>query len=159
MSISSSPHRSLDSKGPGILLGIGLGGFADGILLHQIAQWHNMLSSRVPPTQMEAMRLNMRWDGAFHLAVWVATVAGVFWLLHDAQSRRLPSRKTFVAQLFFGWGCFNVVEGVVDHHLLQLHHVRDLPVHLPVYDWLFLGLAGVGFLVTGWLGMRRPLDR
>ncbi|WP_407319173.1 DUF2243 domain-containing protein [Isoptericola halotolerans] len=30
---------------PGILLGVGLGGFVDGILLHQILQWHHMLTS------------------------------------------------------------------------------------------------------------------
>ena len=30
---------------PGLLLGIGLGGFVDGILLHQILQWHHMLTS------------------------------------------------------------------------------------------------------------------
>ena len=37
---------------PGILLGIGLGGFVDGIVLHQILQWHHMLSSEgdYPPT-------------------------------------------------------------------------------------------------------------
>ena len=48
------------------LLGIGLGGFADGILLHQILQWHNMLSSRVAPTDLIAMKYNMVWDGLFH---------------------------------------------------------------------------------------------
>ena len=30
---------------PGIVIGVGLGGFVDGILLHQILQWHHMLSS------------------------------------------------------------------------------------------------------------------
>jgi uncharacterized membrane protein len=30
---------------PGLLMGIGLGGFVDGILLHQILQWHHMLTS------------------------------------------------------------------------------------------------------------------
>ncbi|ELB87945.1 hypothetical protein Rwratislav_37287 [Rhodococcus wratislaviensis IFP 2016] len=30
---------------PGIILGIGLGGFVDGILLHQLLQWHHMLTS------------------------------------------------------------------------------------------------------------------
>ena len=34
------------------LIGVGLGGFIDGILLHQILQWHNMLSSRLPPTDL-----------------------------------------------------------------------------------------------------------
>jgi uncharacterized membrane protein len=29
---------------PGLLLGAGLGGFFDGILFHQLLQWHNMVS-------------------------------------------------------------------------------------------------------------------
>ena len=36
----------------GILLGIGLGGFVDGIVFHQILQWHNMLSARIPPVDL-----------------------------------------------------------------------------------------------------------
>ncbi len=34
----------------GLVLGIGLGGFVDGILLHPILQWHAMLSSLVRPS-------------------------------------------------------------------------------------------------------------
>jgi uncharacterized membrane protein len=38
----------------GVLLGLGLGGFVDGIVLHQILQWHHMLTDygdydRFPP--------------------------------------------------------------------------------------------------------------
>ena len=29
---------------PAFLMGVGLGGFIDGILLHQILQWHHMLT-------------------------------------------------------------------------------------------------------------------
>jgi uncharacterized membrane protein len=29
----------------GIFLGLGLGGFFDGIILHQVLQWHHMLTS------------------------------------------------------------------------------------------------------------------
>src|SRR4051812_2193731 len=32
-----------------ILLGVGLGGFFDGIVLHQILQWHHMISTPMPP--------------------------------------------------------------------------------------------------------------
>ena len=32
----------------GIVLGLGLGGFVDGIALHQIMQWHNMGSAVLP---------------------------------------------------------------------------------------------------------------
>ena len=34
--------RSHRATVAGILIGIGMGGFVDGIVLHQIAQWHNM---------------------------------------------------------------------------------------------------------------------
>jgi uncharacterized membrane protein len=139
----------------GITLGIGLGGFVDGIALHQIAQWHNMGSARVPPTTMEAMRLNMRWDGLFHAAAWLITVVGIYLLLADARAGKpLPSVGTFTGQLVFGWGWFNLVEGIVDHHLLELHHVRDLPAHVPLYDWLFLLVGGVGFVLAGWVASR-----
>lgn len=147
------------SRRPGIILGLGLGGFVDGILLHQIAQWHNMGSAIVPPTTMEAMQRNMVWDGLFHGAVWVLTLIGVYWLLNDARrGALLPDARGFSGLLVLGWGLFNLVEGIIDHHLLGLHHVRDLPVHVPLYDWLFVGIAGVGFILLGWTMARRRVE-
>src|SRR5215217_434429 len=141
---------SSNSKLPGMLLGMGLGGFADGILLHQILHWHNMGSARVPPTTLEAAQANIRWDGFFHAGVWLLTVAGVYLLLREARrGALLPSPRAFIGHLLLGWGGFNLVEGLVDHHLLQLHHVRDLPLHLPLYDWMFLMVGGVGLLLLG----------
>jgi uncharacterized membrane protein len=135
----------------GIILGLGLGGFVDGILLHQIAHWHNMGSAIVPPVTMEAIQQNMRWDGFFHAAVWLLTVIGVYSLLADARRRSpLPNVTGFTGLLILGWGIFNLVEGLVDHQILGLHHVRDLPVHVPLYDWLFLLIGGVGFILLGW---------
>lgn len=140
----------------GVLLGVGLGGFVDGIALHQLAQWHNMLSARLPPDSMDAMRTNMRADGWFHAATWVVTAVGVALLWKAAQAAgRLPPTRWFVGLLLLGWGGFNLVEGVIDHHLLQLHHVRDLPVHVPAYDYAFLLAAGVGMMVVGWILTRR----
>ena len=145
----------MNSAGPGarragIILGLGLGGFADGIVLHQVVQWHNMGSALVPPVTMEAMQRNMRWDGLFHAAVWLLTLAGVYRVLTEARrGQPLPAPRAFTGLLLLGWGLFNVVEGIVDHHLLGLHHVRDLPMHVPLYDWLFLGIGGVGFILLG----------
>jgi uncharacterized membrane protein len=42
-----------------------------------------------------------------------------------------------------GWGIFNVVEGIVSHHLLGLHHVNET---VPQAQWLLWDLA---FLVWG----------
>jgi uncharacterized membrane protein len=139
------------SKRAGIILGLGMGGLVDGILLHQIVQWHSMGSAVVPPTTMEAMRDNMRWDGFFHAAVGLLILIGVYWLLRDARrGSPLPGSKAFTGLLILGWGLFNLVEGIIDHHLLALHHVHDLPVHVRLYDWLFLGICGAGFILLGW---------
>lgn len=138
------------AKRSGIILGLGLGGFVDGILLHQILHWHNMGSAVVPPVTVQAIQQNMIWDGFFHAAVWLLTLTGVYWLLIDARrGARLPDARRFTGLLILGWGVFNLVEGIIDHHLLELHHVRDLPVHVPLYDWLFLAIGGVGFILLG----------
>jgi len=134
-----------------------LGGFADGIVLHQIAQWHNMGSAVLPPVTMAAMSRNMMWDGFFHLATWAITLLGV-WMLWSVPGvgDDAVSATAFVGQLVFGWGGFNLIEGVIDHHILNLHHVRDMPVHLPIYDWIFLAVGGGGLLLLGWLLMQVP---
>ena len=144
----------------GILLGIGLGGFLDGIVLHQILQWHNMLSSVVPADSMANMRINMRADGFFHVGTWIATLLGV-WMLWQAGQRvtAFPGGGWFIGQFFMGWGLFNFVEGVVDHQILGIHHVRGYPDF--DWDYGFLLFAGVGFFFFGrWLARRgEPLRR
>jgi uncharacterized membrane protein len=144
---------------PGTLLGLGMGGFIDGITLHQIAQWHNMGSAILPPTTMEAMSRNMVWDGLFHLVTWGIVLVGIRWLWKDRQAAA-PTLRILVGQMVLGWGLFNLVEGIVDHHLLGIHHVRDLPVHVPAYDWTFLGVGGIGFIAIGaFLSRRQPQSR
>ena len=56
----------------GICMGIGLGGFVDGILFHQILQTHSMLSARLPNTTLRNLEVNMFWDGLFHAMTWTA---------------------------------------------------------------------------------------
>ncbi|HYD51370.1 MAG TPA: DUF2243 domain-containing protein, partial [Gemmatimonadaceae bacterium] len=81
---------------------------------------------------------------------------GVFMLLRHARAgAALPGAGAFTGQLLLGWGIFNLVEGLVDHHLLGIHHVRDIPTHVPLYDWLFLGLGGLGLILLGALLSRR----
>ena len=140
---------------PGLLLGAGLGGFIDGIVLHQVFQLHNMLSAWLPPVTMEAMRVNMVWDGYFHALSWALTLAGAWGLWGAGRAGRVPSGRGFFGQLVLGFGLFNLIEGVIDHHLLQTHHVVDLPRHVPVFDWIFLGADGVLLLVVGWALARR----
>src|SRR5215203_5394721 len=90
----------------GVVLGIGLGGFVDGIVLHQIAQWHNMGSAILPPTTMDAMSRNMHWDGFFHAATWVITLVGVYMLRRTRIRGKDHSGLAFTGEMIFGWGAF-----------------------------------------------------
>jgi uncharacterized membrane protein len=135
----------------GLVLGLGIGGFIDGILLHQILQWHSMGSAVLPPTTMDAMAQNMRWDGLFHAATLILTLSGVVILWIEGQRGTAPATlRVLAGQMLLGWGVFNLVEGVIDHQVLGLHHVRDLPMHVPAYDWIFLAVGGLAFIGVGW---------
>lgn len=138
----------------GILLGIGMGGFVDGIVLHQILQWHNMVSNWIPPTTMEAMSTNMLWDGLFHAFVWVVTLVGIMMLWSAAYRREpIPTLKSMIGRLILGWGLFNLIEGIINHQILAVHYVRQVP-NYTVYNWTFLAIGGVLFILLGWMLMK-----
>jgi uncharacterized membrane protein len=126
----------------GIFLGIGMGGFVDGILFHQILQLHGMLTGRLAKTSITNVEINMFWDGIFHVFTW--------FLLF--QSQRVPnilwSGRVLAGAMFIGWGLFNLAEGIVDHHLLHLHHVVESRGQ-SIFDVLFL-VSGAVFTVVGW---------
>jgi uncharacterized membrane protein len=46
-----------------------------------------------------------------------------------------------------GWGWFNLVEGMIDHHLLGLHHVVEA-LGVSAWDWAYLA-SGVVLIVVG----------
>ena len=113
---------------PGLLLGIGLGGFVDGIVLHQILQWHHMLTAtdRYPSSTVVGLEANTFADGLFHVATFVIVLVGTLVTTKAWQQGRLaPPWRVHIGLLLIGWGGFNLVEGLVDHHLLRIHHVRD----------------------------------
>src|SRR4028118_2311462 len=94
-------HRDRKS-GPVIaaatLIGIGMGGFIDGILFHQLLQWHQMLSAKIPPDTVVNKNVNMFWDGVFHAFNWLTTLTGVIMLW------RLVNRENVskASPLFYG---------------------------------------------------------
>jgi len=115
-------------RSPSFLLGIGLGGFIDGIVLHQILQWHHMLTGTAahPSTTVAGLEANTLADGFFHLATWIIVLVGTTMAVRAWQRGELaPPWRAHVGRLLAGWGAFNLVEGLVDHQLLGIHHVRD----------------------------------
>ncbi len=135
----------------GVLLGVGLGGFVDGIVLHQILQWHHMLTAEgsFPPTSVDGLKDNTLWDGLFHAFTWLATAAGLGLLWNSVPVHRRGWGQVLVGLLAFGWGLFNVVEGVVDHQILGIHHVRDDVSDKLPWDMAFLGI-GTTLMAAGY---------
>lgn len=88
------------------------------------------------------------WDGLFHASTWIFVVIGLvlFWRAVKSDGK-LRSASTLCGWTLVGWGVFNLVEGIINHHILQVHHVRSGP-----YQFAF----DLGFLVMGallvWVG-------
>lgn len=137
----------------GILLGTGMGGFVDGVLLHQLLQWHNMLSSAHPPLDLVSMKYNVLWDGIFHVLTWAVTAAGLARLWRAGQRGDVAwSTRSLLGSLLVGWGLFNFVEGLLDHRILGTHHVHAGTREL-AWDLGFLA-SGLLMLVVGWALIR-----
>ena len=66
------------------------------------------------------------------------------------------STRLLVGALLAGWGVFNLVEGVVDHLLLQIHHVVEV-LGLSIWDYVFLAW-GAAMLLGGIVLMRGARD-
>lgn len=140
-------------RSPGILLGVGLGGFVDGILLHQLLQWHHMLTSTdtdnigvkfYSPHTVSGLEMNTVWDGIFHVVCWLSVLTGLAVLYSRVthQRRQVWTSRVLWGWVLVGWGLFNLVEGIIDHQILGIHHVREGP-HRIWWDVGFLLLGGV----------------
>jgi uncharacterized membrane protein len=155
-----NPDRRPPSKAFGLLFGLGLGGFVDGILLHQIFQWHHMVShvDDYPVTTVGGLEANTVADGFFHLAAWLFVLAASIGAITAWRQNHLaPSWSFHFGLVLTGWGIFNVVEGLIDHQILGVHHVRD-DLGAPLsWDVGFLVL-GVLLILGGWVLYRRGLS-
>lgn len=151
---------TLDLRAPGIILGIGLGGFFDGIFLHQVFQLHHMFSSRVPVDSVPGLRMNTLGDGIFHTVTWLSVLFGL-WLLYGRVTearQQVWGAAGLWGWILCGWGWFNLVEGLINHQLLAIHHVYAGQNAL-LWDMLFLA-SGVVFILAGAAVARRapPID-
>ncbi len=160
--ISKSRHARLSGSGGGavltpvplatcaMVLGIGVGGFVDGIVLHQVLQWHEMLSAKIPPTTLVAKSVNMFWDGIFHAFTLIVTVVGIVLLWKLLRRTDInTSGRLLSGGMLAGWAAFNIIEGLMDHHILKLHNVREITPDIDAWNYGFLGfsllLLGIGW--------------
>jgi uncharacterized membrane protein len=142
----------------GVALGFALGGFFDGILLHQILQWHHLLSL-VPG--MVDMRMQVLWDGYFHALMYLIAVVALWGLWHARRREAEWSGRSLIGTTLIGFGIWHVVDSVLSHWVLRIHRIRlDSPNPL-VWDLIWFAGFGILPLVVAWLLLRRgpPSER
>lgn len=127
------------------MLGVGLIGAVDGIVFHQLLQWHHMIDS--PNINFEIIT-----DGFFTAGFSTILIWGGIKIFLDARNDQLGhSWGTFFSGLLIGSGAFNLVEGIVNHHILQVHRVRPAAENPLLYDLTFLAsgllLILIGFII------------
>lgn len=134
-----------------MVVGIGMGGFVDGIVFHQILQVHEMLSNKISATEYIGKSINMFWDGVFHFFCMAVVLIGII-LMWKLLSRKDVDRSgnLFGGGLLLGWGLFNIVEGVIDHQILKLDNVIELAANHNIANFTFLGVSIV-MIIIGFL--------
>ena len=150
--LRAAGRSGLRPLGPLLLTGFGLGAFLDGIVLHQVLQWHHLVVARVPADDLAGLEANTLWDGVFHLVSWLVVVAGLVWAVRSRAALRPVPWRSLTGALLVGWGAFNITDQMVFHLLLQAHHIRMVE-DPQLYDWGYTAIGAA--LVAGGLALVR----
>lgn len=145
--MTTNTRRKLINTGS-FIFGFGFLGALDGIIFHQLLQWHSVYMATDRTGQIMS-------DGIFHFAVTITLIIGgvLLWLAGN------PSNLSKGVRLLVGWfliggGVFNLVEGIINHHLLQIHRVKPGDPNALAYDLAFLA-SGLLLFIIGYLIKQR----
>lgn len=138
------------------VIGLALSGFFDGILLHQILQWHHLFSL-VPGEAWRDVRNQILMDGLFHVLMYMVAAVGLLMLWRARAGLDKPiAARDVVAGGLLGFGVWNVIDVIGFHWLLGIHRIRvGVPDPL-AYDLGWLAAFAAPFLILGWWVLRRP---
>lgn len=136
------------------VLGFALGGFFDGIVLHQILQWHHLLSL-VP--EVSSLRLQVLWDGYFHALMYVIAAVGLWGLWRARHEVTGRWGLQTLGAILVGFGTWHAVDSVLSHWVLGIHRIKlDSPNPL-MWDLVwFFAFALLPIVVGAFLLRRKP---
>ncbi len=137
------------------VIGVGLSGFFDGILLHQVLQWHHLLSL-VPGDNIQKIETQILADGLFHVLMYIVTAIGLYllWRGRKTLADRHVTWRTVAGGGLLGFGLWNLIDVGLFHWILGIHRIR---VNVPdpmTYDVGWLAILGLLPMVGGWLLLR-----
>lgn len=134
------------------VMGFGFLGALDGIIFHQLLQWHSVFMAADRPGQIMS-------DGLFHLAVTITLVLGGILLWTAGNPADLSKGvRILVGGFLIGGGTFNLIEGIINHHILQIHRVKPGDPNALVFDLAFLALGAI-LVIVGLLIKRSKESR
>lgn len=145
---SNMPNRSVYSNRntwSGILFGLGLVGFIDEVVFHQLLHWHHFYDKSTTDIGLVS-------DGLFHAFSWFATIAASF-LLADLHRKQAYWFKRWLGGVFLGGGVFQLYDGTIQHKLMTLHQIRYVD-NVFVYDWIWNILAIIMIIIGATLIVR-----
>lgn len=133
---------------PAFWLGFAFSGFFDGILLHQVLQWHHLLSA----VRGDDIRFQVLMDGYFHLLMYGVAALGLWFLWRVRSSFEAPgASRRFLAFFLFGFGAWHFVDAVASHWVLGIHRIKQDAANPFFWDSGWLIVFGAVPLVLGWL--------
>lgn len=136
------------------VMGVAFGGFFDGILLHQILQWHHLLSLVPGAGDLGAQVL---WDGVFHLLMYLLAALALAGLWRSRG--QAPDGRRSPALLLIGFGFWHGLDAVLSHWVLGIHRIRIDTAFPLAWDLGWLAVFGLGPMAAGLVLMRRPGGR
>jgi uncharacterized membrane protein len=129
----------------GILFGIGLAGFFDETVFHQLLHWHHFYDRSTTD-------IGLISDGLLHSFSWFATVGGLF-IFADLRRRQALSLSNWWGGVLLGAGGFHLYDGIIQHKILRLHQIRYVD-NVLIYD-LVWNITAVLMIIAGTLIVRR----
>jgi uncharacterized membrane protein len=135
----------------GRLLGFGFGGLFDGILLHQVLQWHHLLSA-LEGAAFRDLRVQVLADGLFHLVMYAVSGVGLWLLWRSRHAFASPGAdRRMAADLLIGFGVWHVIDGILSHWILGIHRIRMDSGNPLLWDLVWFLVFGIAFIAVGWL--------
>lgn len=152
----AGPGQARTLRWSGYALGFSLGGFFDGILLHQVLQWHHLLSA-LQREPFGDLRVQVLADGLFHLLMYLIAAAGLWLLWRARHGLGAPgSGRSLAASLLIGFGAWHIADALLSHWLLGIHRIRMDSSAPLAWDLGWLIAFGIVPALAGWWLTRRP---